>query len=470
MSENPLIIAHKMPPETLLEVMRTGIKGLRIKEGLAGLVEHYLFSAIGKADIPIKFSDFGTPERLAAVAGIAGWRAREENFERVSARAFCMFQTLLLEYNGLKLSAMKPIEDGEDDIVILQIPPLAGETGMLRSMYSADARIENDYISIPLRDATSNYAAPEVFIKSKRVYIPARIFGHRFGVYSKQVFSALVKTAEQTIQYNTKTKFMEATAGFSNIIDSIANTHGPWILRSKHEKAIPLVEFIMKAMENAGNLNRPMTVMALASNLKQYQPKAKWEVTEKEKAANMIPGELLNTIIKLKKDSIYIQEIIKPELGPQGCLIKIGAPRRIILTGIDDFSKLMEFPCFARAIKEKSVPHHVRAAMFSILLWFYDVEQCIEIIEKKIGIPNFDRERTVYQLNSLLEIDPSGKTEPKYCYGVNGFATYCIGYENCKRCWLKVLNYCLIDTSKRREKLWMVPISRNTMSLLNSRI
>jgi len=66
----------------------------------------------------------------------------------------------------------------------------------------------------------------------------------------------------------------------------------------------------MKAMESAGNLNRPMTVMALASNLKQYQPQAKWEVTEKEKAANMIPGELLNTIIKLKKDSIYIQEII----------------------------------------------------------------------------------------------------------------------------------------------------------------
>nr|WAH99891.1 MAG: hypothetical protein OI716_00590 [Candidatus Methanoperedens sp.] len=439
MSENPLIIAHKMPPETLLEVMRTGIKGLRIKEALAGLVEHYLFSAIGKADIPIKFSDFGTPERLAAVAGIAGWRAREENFERVSARAFCMFQTLLLEYNGLKLSAMKPIEDGEDDIVILQIPPLGGKTGMLRFIYSADARIENDYISIPLRDATSNYAAAEVFIKSKRVYIPARIFGHRFGVYSKQVFSALVKIAEQTIQYNTKTKFMEATAGFSNMIDSIANTHGTWILRNKHEKAIPLVEFIMKAMESAGNLNRPMTVMALASNLKQYQPQAKWEVTEKEKATNMIPGELLNTIIKLKKESIYIQDIVKPELGPQGCLIKIGAPRRIILTGIDDFSKLMEFPCFSRAMKEKSVPHHIRTAMFSILLWFYDVEQCIEIIEKKIGVPNFDRERTVYQLNSLLETDPSGKPEPKYSYGLKGFGTYCIGYENCKRCWLRGL-------------------------------
>ncbi|KPQ43767.1 MAG: hypothetical protein MPEBLZ_01641 [Candidatus Methanoperedens nitroreducens] len=350
-----------------------------------------------------------------------------------------MFQTLLLEYNGLKLSSMKPIEDGEDDIVILQIPPLAGETGMLRSMYSADARIENDYISIPLRDATSNYAAAEVFIKSKRVYIPARIFGHRFGVYSKQVFSALVKIAEQTIQYNTKTKFMEATAGFSNIIDSIANTHGPWILRNKHEKAIPLVEFIMKAMESAGNLNRPMTIMALVGNVKQYKTQAKWEVVEREKILNNTLEELLNTLIKLKKDSIYIQEFIKSELGPQGCLIKIGAPRRIILTGIDDFSKLMEFPCFSRAIKEKSVSHHVRAAMFSTLLWFYDVEQCTEIIEKKIGVPNFDRERTVYQLNSLLETDPSGKTEPKYCYGVNGFAHYCVGYENCKRCWLKVL-------------------------------
>jgi hypothetical protein len=457
MVENPLIVAHKMPPEGLLVLMKIGIKGLRIKEGLAGLVEHYLFSAIGKADIPIKFSDLGSPERLAAVAGIAAWRAREEHFERVSARAFCMFQVLLLEYHELKMPAMQPIEDGQDEILTFQLPRLAEETGMLRAMYSADARVENGYVSIPLRDATSKYAAADIFIKSKRVYIPARIFGHHFGIYSKQVFNALMKIAEQTIQYNTKTKFMETTAEFSNIINSIANTHGPWILRNKHEKAVPLVEFIMKAMESEGNLNRPMTVMALVSNMKQYQPQAKWEVTEKEKAVNMTPGELLNTVIKLKKDSIYIQEIIKPELGPHGCLVKIGAPRRIILTGIDDFSKLMEFPCFSRAMKEKSLPHQVRAAMFSTLLWFYDVDQCVEIIEKKIGVPNFDREHTVYQLNSLLETDPLGKSEPKYCYGVNGFAPYCVGYENCKRCWLRGLK--LPDRYFKKKK----EIIENTM-------
>jgi hypothetical protein len=439
MLDNPLIAAHKMPPETLLEVMRTGIKGLRIKEGLAGLVEHYLFSAIGKADIPIKFSDFETPERLAAVAGIAGWRAREENFRRVSARAFCMFQILLLEYNGLKISAMKPIEDGNDDIVVMQIPPLAWETGMLRAMYCADAHVENGYVSIPLREATSNYAGAEIFIKSKRVYIPAIIFGHYYGIYSKQVFNALVKLAEDTIQYNTRTKFMESTAGFSNIIDSIANTHGPWILRSKHEKAIPLIEFIMKAMESEGNLNRPMSIFGLMNGVRRYQPQARWELVEKEKMLNTPPDELLNTIIKLKKESFHIQEIIRPELSSQGCMIKMGVPRRINLTGIDDFSKLLEFPCFSRAMKEKSVPHHIRAAMFSTLLWFYDVDQCVEIIEKKIGVPNFDRERTVYQLNSLLESDPSGKPEPKYCYGAKGFAPYCVGYENCKRCWLKGL-------------------------------
>ncbi len=451
MSDNPIISAHKMPPETLLEVMRTGIKGLRIKEGLAGLVEYYLSSAIGKADIPIEFSDFGTPERLAAVAGIAGWRAREEKFERISARALCMFQKLMLEYHGFKLPAMQPIEDGQDEIAIFQIPRLAGETGMLRAMYSADARMENGYVSIPLRDATSRYAAEDVFIKSKRVYIPARIFGHHFGIYSKQVFNAIVKIADQTIQYNTKAKFIETTAGFTNSIDSIANTHGPWVLRGKHEKAVPLVEFIMKAMESEGNLNCPMTVMALASNMKQYQPQAKWEVTEKEKAVNMSPGELLNTIIKLKKDSIYIQEIIKPELGPQGCLIKIGMPRRIVLESVDDFSKLLEFPCFARAIKEKSVPHQVRAAMFSILLWFYNVDQCVEIIEKKMGVPNFDQERTVYQLNSLLETDPFGRPEPKYCYGVKGFEPYCVGYENCKKCWLKGLKLPDRYFEKKRE-------------------
>lgn len=451
MFDNPIVAAHKMSPEALLEVLRTGIMGLRIKEGLAGLVEHYLFSAIGKAEIPIEFSDLGTPERLAAVAGIAGWRAREEKFERVSARAFCMFQILLLEHHGLKLPAMQPIEGGQDEIAILQIPRLAEKTGMLRAIYSADARVENGYVSIPLRDATSKYAAVDVFIKSKRVYIPARIFGHHFGIYSKQVFNAIVKIAEQTIQYNTKAKFIETTAEFSNIIASIANARGPWMFRSKHEKAIPLIEFIMKAMESEGNLNRPMTVMALVSNMKQYQPQTKWEVTEKEKAVTMTPGELLNTVIKLKKDSFYVQEIIKPELGPQGCLIKIGAPRRIILTGIDDFSKLNEFPCFSRAIKEKSVPHQVRAAMFSTLLWFYDVEQCIEIIEKKIEVPNFDRERTEYQLNSLLEINLSGKPEPKYCYGVNGFGPYCIGYENCKRCWLKILKLPDRYFEKKRE-------------------
>lgn len=451
MIDNPLIAAHKMPPEALLELMRTGIKGLSIKEGLAGLVEHYLFSAIGKADIPIEFSDLGTPERLAAVAGIAGWRAREDNFERVSARAFRMFQILLLEYHGLKMPAMQPIENSQDEMVISQIPPQAGETGMLRAMFGADARVESGYVSIPLRDATGRYAAADVLIKNKRVYIPARIFGHNFGIYSKQVFNALVKIAEQTIQYNTKTKFIETTAEFTKIITSIANTHGPWTLRSNHEKAIPLVEFLMKAIETEGNLNRPMTIIALVSNIKQYQPRARWEVTEKEKIVNVSPEELLNTIIKLKKDSIYIQDIIRPELGPQGCLIKIGTPRRIILTDIDDFSKLAEFPCFSRAMKEKAVPHQVRAAMFSTLLWFYNVDQCVEIIEKKIGVPNFDRERTVYQLNSLLDTDPSGKPEPKYCYGVNGFGPYCVGYENCKRCWLKVLKLPDRYFEKKRE-------------------
>ncbi len=451
MLDNPIISAHKMPQESLLEIMRTGIKGLRIKEGLAGLIEHYLFSAIGKAENPIEFSDLGTPERLAAVAGIAGWRAREENFERVSARAFCMFQILLLEYHGLKMPAMQPIENGQDEMVISQIPPQAGETGMLRAMFSADAQVESGYVSIPLRDATSRYAAADVLIKNKRVYIPARIFGHNFGIYSKQVFNALMKIAEQTIQYNTKTKFIETTAEFTKIITSIANAHGPWILRSRYEKAIPLVEFIMRAMESEGNLNRPMSIMALVSNMKQFQPQAKWEVTEKEIAVTMTPGELLNTIIKLKKDSVHIQEIIKPELGPQRCLVKIGAPRRIILTGIDDFSKLMEFPCFSRAMKEKAVPHQVRAAMFSTLLWFYNVDQCVEIIEKKIGVPNFDLERTIYQLNSLLETDPFGKLEPKYCYGVNGFAPYCVGYENCKRCWLRGLKLPDRYFEKKRE-------------------
>ena len=35
-----------------------------------------------------------------------------------------------------------------------------------------------------------------------------------------------------------------------------------------------------------------MTVMALANNLKQYQPQAKWEVTEKEKAAKYDPRRI----------------------------------------------------------------------------------------------------------------------------------------------------------------------------------
>lgn len=194
-----------------------------------------------------------------------------------------------------------------------------------------------------------------------------------------------------------------------------------------------------------------MTVMALANNLKQYQPQAKWEVAEKEKILNMTPRELLNACIELKKDNIYIQGIIKPELGPQGCQIKIGTPRRIILANVDDFRELMVFPCFSRAMKEKKIPHQMRAAMFSTLLWFYDMEQCIEIIEKKIGVPDFDRERTVYQLNSLLEANALGKPEPKYCYGVHGFGPYCIGYENCKRCWLKGLKLPDRYFEKKRE-------------------
>ncbi len=117
-------------------------------------------------------------------------------------------------------------------------------------------------------------------------------------------------------------------------------------------------------------------------------------------------------------------------------LIKITRPRKIMLSCIDDFDNLMVFPCFSRALKEKAVPHQMRTAMFSTLLWFYNVEQCIDIIEKKIGVPDFDRDRSRYQLSSLLE--PYGN-EPKYCYGVNGFAPYCVGYEKCPRCWISGL-------------------------------
>jgi hypothetical protein len=453
---NPVIAAHLMDNDALFEAMKSGLKGMKI-DGAVKLAEHYLLTAIGKAERPMEFADFETPEKLAAIAGLAGWRAKETRYPRVSDRTLAVFQKLTYEYLGLRTSALLPIElCSSDELEIQSIPQQAMSSGLLEAMYCPDAYIREGYVTIPLKNATNRHALDDVIIKSKRVYIPANSFRLHFKQYSKNVFEALVKMVYVSVEYRVKTKLESSIVIFKTVLELLANQHGPWILKHVHEKPYPMVELIIKALEAAGHMNTPLNIHRLAKDVKDYQPDscAPWESKERDAVLNMSSESLLSTLIQYKKENCaYIKDIQKAALGLQKCIIRFGKPERMILTEINDFDRLSVFPCFSRALKDKAVPHQMRAAMFSTLLWFYNVDQCIEIIEKKIGVPNFDEGYSRYQLNSLLESDSNGRSEPKYCYGVNGYAPYCIGYEKCPRCWISGLRMPERYYEKKKEMM-----------------
>ncbi len=453
---NPIIAAHLMDNDALFESMKSGLKGMKI-DGAVKLAEHYLLTGIGKAERPIEFTDFGTPEKLAAIAGLAGWRAKETRYPRVSDRTLAVFQKLILEYLGLKTPALLPIElCSSDDIVILSIPQQAESSGLLEAMYCPDAYIKEGYVTIPLKNATNRHALDGVIIKSKRIYIPANSFKLHFKQYSKNVFEALVKMVDVSVEYRVKTRLESSIIIFKTVLELLSNQHGPWILRDVHEKPYPMIELIMKALEASGNMNTPLLIHGLVKDVKNYQPdsRAPWESRERDAVLNMSSESLLSTLIQYKKENCaYIKDIQRAAMGPRKCIIRFGKPERMILTEINDFDRLSVFPCFARAVKEKAVPHQMRAAMFSTLLWFYDIDQCIEIIEKKIRVPNFDEGHSRSQLNSLLESDETGKLVPKYSYGVNGYTPYCIGYEKCPRCWISGLRMPERYYEKKKEMM-----------------
>ncbi len=453
---NPIIAAHLMDSDALFESMKSGLKGMKI-DGAVKLAEHYLLTGIGKAERPIEFADFGTPEKLAAIAGLAGWRAKETRYPRVLDRTLAVFQKLTLEYLGLITPALLPIEiSRSDQLEIQSIPQHAMSSGLLEAMYCPDAYIKDGYVTIALKNAMNSHALDGVCIKSKRVFIPANSFRLHFKQYSKNVFEALVKMVDMSVEYKVKTRLESSIVIFKNVLELLANQHGPWILKDVHEKPYPMIELIIKALEAAGHMNTPLNIYGLAKDVKDYQPdsRAFWESKERDAVLNMSSESLLSTLIQYKKENrAFIKDIQKPALGPQKCIIRFGKLERMVLAGIDDFDKLSIFPCFNRALKEKAVPHQMRAAMFSTLLWFYNVDQCIEIIEKKIAVPNFDVGHSRYQLNSLLESDGTGRSEPKYCYGVGGFAPYCIGYDKCPRCWISGLRMPERYYEKKKEMM-----------------
>jgi hypothetical protein len=352
-----------------------------------------------------------------------------------------MFGNLLLDYHGVKLPALPDVITSENGVALdshfdFPIPAQAQRSGMLEAVYSTpEARIENGCAVIPLKSASGFLVSADLSIKSKHVYIPSKTFQRHFEAYSKQVFWALVEAVDKSLAYPVKTKFASETRVFNEVLASIINFHGPWALSSDYDgvdtEAYAAMGFIKNALEASGSMNELITANRLKADIMNYQPAALWESGEKTKLSNLEPAELL-ALLKQNKSRCGILQVLVNERN----LIRISRPRKIMLSSIEDFDNLMTFPCFSRAVKEKAVPHQMRAAMFSTLLWFYNVEQCIDIIEKKIRVPDFDKEYSRYQLSSLLE---PYTNEPKYCYGINGFAPYCIGYDNCQHCWISGL-------------------------------
>ncbi|MDO9517507.1 MAG: hypothetical protein Q7J10_05580 [Methanosarcinaceae archaeon] len=189
---------------------------------------------------------------------------------------------------------------------------------------------------------------------------------------------------------------------------------------------------ITNALWNAEQIGNPLTIMKINKYVLAYDPVKPWESKQIQKIKQN-PGILESAL----DHRVAVRRVKKTKAGRWTKYTVYGTQNKIVLDSIDDFGRLSEFPCFEKALAVCAIPHNIMVAIFSVLLWFYSIEDCHSIIKTIFHLGNYDHGRSENQLRSLLGNDGT----PQYIYGTNGMGEYCIGYENCKRCWVGALQF-----------------------------
>lgn len=381
-------------------------------------IENFIYGIINN-DPVTSITEFENLDTFYVTAMICGWISRTRNYSLIERKCANTFVWLLVEYL-----------DNNPEI----------KEEIVKSIFGKNTKMF-DHIAIPLNDMDCTIPhVLETNIYRKMVCIPMWIF-------DEIMLSSFYKSYEKMLTFfvgylngSTREQMSIATSEVIEYIQYIAETLGPWHV---YEMTVnPLHKFAVIVLFETDTEYTVMSVVDIRDKISAYFPHSKWEVVFKDRLLGMDDVELMNMY-----QTIYQSNKI-PELSDvTEYTISLKKNSKIRLNTIDDIEYLESFPCFKKAIGQRNLPHKIRLNMFSILLWFYSVDDCHQILKDVIKVLDYDPDISDSQLRSLLDTDGN----PKYFYGTRGFGSLCIGYHKCQRCWINALQFP--ETYYQKKKL-----------------
>lgn len=260
----------------------------------------------------------------------------------------------------------------------------------------------------------------------------------------------LNKISEIVIKANPS--FIERGLEFETTIESFEQS-----IRTKEYNKLSYIDkltltrfkLLYNILDDKKMVKRELTVSAIRDLLEKYKPENEHEKAIisyllqeyastrtneslqkkhsdiKNNIHDLLSSPLIKNKVRIRKSGTWLKYTLYP-IKP-----------KINLETFEDIGQLVQFPCMKKIFEMKGGPHNVLVAMFSTLLWFYTIEDCHYIIKDIIGLEKYSYNLTNEQLRSLIDENET----PKYLYGHSGFVPYCIGYNQCPRCWISSLSF-----------------------------
>lgn len=374
------------------------------------LIEKFVSSSIiNDSSNPINIADFEDLDSMYIITMIGRWAAATKQYSLVEKKCANMFVLLLFEY--------------------INTNP-AVKVDIVRSMFGESAHISK-HVKIPIADVHTGIPdIPDTIIKSKMVHIPIRTFDKMMLESFYQSYESMLKFFEKTIDEPTKVQFISALSGLTARLKHIADSKGPWHVYETHVN--PLHKFAVDLLLDDVSQSETFSIEHVRLKLQAYIPRAEWDKRFRTDLLNLHSDNLI-AVYRTALNSGKIPELC----AVNNDSILLERTVKLHLNTIGDLQQLRAFPCIEKVVSTQALSHRIRVVLFSILLWFYSVDECHEILKNTLHVDNYDHDISDKQLRSLL--DRHGV--PRYFHGTNGFGKHCVGYDNCDRCWINSLKF-----------------------------
>jgi hypothetical protein len=351
-------------------------------------IEQFAKNVVNSNIDNIKIEDYNDLDHFYIISVLAGWVIKEYNFTKMYESCRFTFAMKLIEY-------MKTYPEINEKII--------------NHLIGAQS-IDEKCTAIPLEKINKNIPNNMVLCES---------------------YDEAISALDQTMEGNDKSNLVMKLYHIPEYINNIVDEYGPWNVYTNYPN--PVHKFIIDLVRRQVS-DGIFPISQVKDLVQDARCNKHWEKDIKK----MLLKADEDKIKQLVYDAKQSQQI--PDLyAINNNNIVIKPKRKIVLNTIDDVWKLKKFPCFEHILKHKDFNHKNRLMTFSILLWFYSIEDCHQILKKIFEDPKYSRELAHKNLRSLLDrIDE----KPKYFYGTSGFGNLCIGYgTNCTNCWINELDF-----------------------------